>query len=291
MSALDTIYTIISNPNLYECNLKCCLVDEKKIPYKKDNTRAKPNEVNDFVNINELVDCKEIDKYKGIGISIQANNICAIDVDHCIASPFNIDTCSSLAYDLINMFKNDAYIEYSFSGSGLRILFKNNKKTLIDSKLFYIKNSKVGIEFYNPLSSYRYVTITGRFIYNNKIKEIDENILNEFLNKYMKREKREIKESQIINSNKDTLLKYYLLKNEKFQNNWFNKAPGSGKDESERDFYLISFIYQNITKNRNEIKEIFEKSNFYKTKDFHHKLKWERNENAYLDYLLERIEI
>ena len=70
-NALDTLLKIAENENLINSNLKYCLVTEKKLPYKLDNTPAKINNINDFVNFEELLN-GELEKYAGIGISIQA---------------------------------------------------------------------------------------------------------------------------------------------------------------------------------------------------------------------------
>lgn len=294
-NAIDTINNII-NTNLYLYQLKYCLVDKTKHPYKIDNTLAKPNDENDFVELDDLLRNDKLDYYSGVGISVQASKICAIDVDRCFSIAFDKNSGDERAKDIIERFKEIAYIEFSFSGTGLRVLFKED---VIDnySIKYYIKNESKGIEYYQPTKSYRYVTITGRYIYNNKIqyyKKTNE-VLIKFLNDYMLRpikEKKEIKTNFIETRTLEQLMeivKYYWFKDTIFQKNWFDKAPGSGKNESERDFALISFIFENITQDKELLKQIFEKSPFYNSKDYKHKNKWSYGNFRYYNYLYDII--
>lgn len=293
-NAIETINNIV-NTKLYLYPLKYCLVDSMKHPYKIDNTLARPNNEDDFVDFDMLLQNDKLEYYSGVGISIQASKICAIDVDHCFKIPFDIDSGDDRAKDIIERFQNIAYIEFSFSGTGLRVLFKENIIKDYSTK-YYIKNESKGVEYYQPTKSYRYVTITGRAICDNEIKKNDSNtILFNFLEDYMLRPKKSNKELKTTKIELRTIdeimetVKYYLFKDSIFQQNWFEKAPGSGKNESERDFALISFIFENITQDKNIIKEIFEKSPFYNSKDNKHKYKWKYGEFRYYNYLYDII--
>ena len=294
MNALETMENILNQPNLINANLRYCLIDKNKVPYKIDGTRVQPNNVNDFVDINTLC-IDNLADYAGIGISIQASNICAIDVDHCFNIPFDIKSCDERGKDVINKFKNAAYCEFSFSGTGLRILFKHNLITNY-KKVYYIKNSNNEIEYYQPSESYRYVTLTGKNIINMPIKECPDSILFEFLDKYMLRPKK-LNEGSILSPKTENrsfnelkeLVKYHYLTNNVFQDIWFSKAPGSGKDESERDFYLLSYIYSNITQNKELLKQLFESSPYFNSKDWKHKNKWEYNDYRYYNYIYDQL--
>lgn len=294
MSALETLENIISRENLTNADLKYCLIDNKKVPYKVNGERLHPNVMDDFVTIDRLV-VGDIDQYAGIGVSIQASDICAIDVDHCFKSPFVIESGDERFQSIVKEFKGNAYCEFSFSGTGMRILFKHS---VIDdyAKKYYIKNSKVEVEYYQPsTTSFRYVTVTGRAIYDNPINYCSDETLFNFLNAYMLRPKREKKEDVNAPSELKSigmlmeLVKYYYRTDAKFQDIWFSKAPGSGKDESERDYYLISYIYDKITKNKEQIKEIFESSPYFKSKDWKHINKWEYNDYRYYNYIFETL--
>lgn len=291
---IETLNDIINTDNEDLLNLKYCLVTKDKLPYRIDEILARSNHSEDFVNIQEIISNLEninIENYKGVGISIQASNICAIDIDHCFSSPFDITSGDERAQQLIDKFKDLAYIEFSFSGTGLRILFKSN---LIEnySDKYYIKNKNNSIEYYQPNNSYRYVTVTGRFIYNNLIKDINNDIIIDFLNEYMKKTIKSY-DSIITTNEVETrtyeqlmkIVKYKYLKDYSFQDLWFTKAPGSGKDESERDYHLVAYLYENITQDKNLLKQIFESSEFFKTKDWKHINKWKNQNGRYFNYL------
>lgn len=294
MTALETMENILSRPNLMSAGLKYCLLNKAKIPLKIDGTNVSPNKVEDFVDFNVLC-IDNLSDYAGIGVSIQASNICAIDVDHCFKSPFVLSSGDSRAENVLNIFKNSAYCEFSFSGTGLRILFRH---PVIENyaKMYYIKNSKNEMEFYQPGKSYRYVTLTGRSIYDNELNSCEDSILYEFLDKYMVRPRKlEIErnlslqaETRDINQLKE-VVKYHYLTNPLFQDIWFSKAPGSGKDESERDYFLISYMYTNVTKDKALLKELFESSPFFKSKDWKHRNKWEYNDFRYYKYIYNQL--
>lgn len=296
MNALDTLFEIINNDNLVNSNLKFCLVNENKLPFKINNMIVNPNKVEDFVDIKELNDLEIIKNYSGIGISIQASNITAIDVDKCFSKPFNLDSADERALDIISRFLEYAYIEFSFSGKGLRILFRQN---LIEnySLKYYIKNDNYNIEYYQPNQSYRYVTLTGKTIINNPInfnKDFTHIIIN-FLDDYMKRPEKIKKNINTTKEDSKTIeqllkkVKSRLLVDFIFQEKWFSQAPGSNLNESEIDFYLLSYLYENITQNKEKLRLIFESSPYFKSKDSKHLKKWTYNDYRYYNYVYERL--
>lgn len=296
MNALDTLFEIINNDNLVNSNLKFCLVNENKLPFKINNMIVNPNKVEDFVDIKELNDLEIIKNYSGIGISIQASNITAIDVDKCFSKPFNLDSADERALDIISRFLEYAYIEFSFSGKGLRILFRQN---LIEnySLKYYIKNDNYNIEYYQPNQSYRYVTLTGKTIINNPInfnKDFTHIIIN-FLDDYMKRPEKIKKNINTTKEDSKTIeqllkkVKSRLLVDFIFQEKWFSQAPGSNSNESEIDFYLLSYLYENITQNQEKLRLIFESSPYFKSKDSKHLKKWTYNDYRYYNYVYERL--
>lgn len=293
MKAIDVITRLVDT-SLPESDLRYCFVDENKHPFTSNGLPAHPNIVDDFVELDVLATSSIIDNYAGVGISIQASNVCAIDVDHCFSEPNNIESGDDRAKYLLDLFK-DAYCEFSFSGTGLRILFRTE---IIENytATYYIKNEKYKIEYYQPAKSFRYVTITGNTIRNNNLKsQINfSDKVKLFLNKYMIRpivvhkvqtealETRTFEELMKI-------VKYKYRTDMTFQNLWFNNAPGSGKDESERDYHLVAYLYENVTQDHDLIKQIFEQSNFFKTKDWKHICKWTNQDGRYYEYLYDNI--
>lgn len=289
MTAIDTILIVLSTDALVKANLKYCFHKEK-VPYN-GTSLAKPDTLSDFVELDKL-DLSLANEYSGIGISIQASKISAIDVDHCFKSPFNFDSIDARGRDIYDMFKDLTYIEFSYSGTGMRVLFKSNE--IINYKNYYMtKNSKTSCEYYYPEGSNRYVTITGRSVTENDIGFITELVLVAFLNKYMLRPKKLVEETKhelLPEIDTKELLMHFIRSDKSFQDIWFSEPSGSGGNESECDYFLLSFIYKNITKNKDKVKEIFESSFFFKHKDKRHIRKWEYNDNRYFNYIWGKID-
>lgn len=294
MKARDVIQRLLDK-SIIKSDLRYCLVDENKHPFKIDTTPARPNVIEDFVDFETLKNSENIDVYAGIGISIQASNVSAIDVDKCFSIPNDINSGDERAKYFLDLFKDDAYCEFSFSGTGLRIIFK---QPLIEnySDKYYIKNEKYKLEYYQPNKSYRYVTVTGNCINDKNIDESCNltNKIYEFLDKYMKRPVLTLKVNteEVETRTYEELMKLVKVKYLKdiiFQNLWFNNAPGSGKDESERDYHLVVYLYQNITQDKDLLKKIFESSPFFKSKDNKHVYKWNYNNFRYFNYIYNNV--
>ena len=295
MSANDTLNTIINNQHLSNYPFRYCLVAPNKLPYRLDGKLAKPNNPDDFVSLEEISKSDKLESYAGIGISIIESKISAIDVDSCFNTPFDLNSADQRAKEIIEMFKTKAYIEFSFSGKGLRILFHSYP---IDkyNDIYYIKNSHNDIEFYQPDNSARYVTLTGRAIYNNPLDVMKDNsTLMVFLDKYMKRKiihtARE-KSGEEDSRNIDELLvvvRNHYLTDFQFQNLWFNRAEGSKNGESDHDWYLLLYLFDNVTKDKEKLRLLFEASPRFKSKDKLHRYKWEYQNHRYFNFMWERL--
>lgn len=303
MTALDCIERL-SKTNIPFENLRYCLASHDKNPYKIDGTRASVSNYEDFVTFDEILTCPFLEEFAGLGISIQASNVVGIDLDKCVEEPLNINTINKQAKEVVDMFKDFAYIEFSFSGKGIRILTR--QREIEDyRKRYYIKNKNTEMEFYQPsfdgIVSNRYVTITGNTIYNNPIdtKEDHRDTLIAFLDKYMRKETKANLGSSVTYLNEDLdmdtlrkLVKRHLIQNQTFQDDWFKDGIHptiADRDESERDFRILNYLYTHITTNDSKIKELFEESVFFKTKDNHHIYKWEYNDNRYFKFQLGKI--
>ena len=290
MSALDTLVAILDNQYLVNARLKYCL-HKSKIPYSAvdELIKVKPNSYNDFVDLSEI-NLQLLNKFDGLGISIQASNVAAIDIDHCFETAFDINSIDERGLDILNIFKNETYVEFSYSGTGLRILFKPTKiENYCDT--YYIKNSKTQCECYFPEITNRYVTITGKVIIQQDILPIDENVLFKFLDKYMKKNINNTLAEKPKKStyNIDTMLRFWLFKDFSFRSLWFSIPSGFNGNESECDFYLLKFIKTNISNNKEEVKKLFESSYYFKHKDKKHIAKWKYNNYRYFNYIWEHI--
>lgn len=304
MNAIDALMNISNTNLIHASNLRYCLVGNDKVPYTIDGKNAKPNEPSDFVSFNELLDVENLDEYAGVGISIKASQVCAIDVDHCFENKFDFSSIDERGKYVYEKFKDLAYIEFSFSGNGMRVLFIQPS---IDNynDLYYIKNSNTNIEFYQPSGSARYVTVTGKAIADNSLlSNIDfRSVIIEFLNKYMLRPKAFKPKTETpthLNEGKTfeqlmALTKIHLIRNYSFQVAWFDRREWligktyQGTGESEHDFALLQYIYNNITKDREMCKAIFEESEFFKTKDAKHKQKWYYQDCRYFYWIYKQL--
>lgn len=287
MKARDC-FNKVNSTKLISSSLKYCYMDEEKHPYFNIGELADPSNPSGFKSLRDLDD-KCLDYFAGIGISIQASKVSAIDVDHCFSEANQLDSINELGKNILEHFK-DFYVEYSFSGTGMRILFTADV-VLNYKEIYYIKNSKTHCEYYYPEGSNRYVSITGRTIYDNPIKKADKSILIWYLETYMKRPpKPKIEPNfQRLEGSIEVLLQHFLWNDTSFQQNWFEKAPGSNSNESERDFYLISFIFKNITCEKEQVKKVFESSPFFKSKDYKHRKKWEYDNFRYFNYIFNQL--
>ena len=84
MNALNTLERIINNENLVFANLKYCLVNKDKIPYKINGDNARSNYMEDFVDIEELIDKEDITSHEAFWDINNIANMCTIaqiDVD------------------------------------------------------------------------------------------------------------------------------------------------------------------------------------------------------------------
>lgn len=301
MDVIDTL-TNISNTNLIKSdNLRYCF-HKDKIPYKIDGTNCKPNSKEDFVPFASLLDAPNIEQYSGVGISIQASNICAIDVDHCFEEPFNFETANERGKDIYNRFKDLAYIEFSFSGTGMRVLFAQSNIPNYN-ELYYTKNTVVNIEYYQPCNSARYVTVTGRVLADNPVASKNDftDVIIDFLNTYMLRPKKvynrpktKIDEKSFEQIMKD--VKLQLFRSYGFQLLWFNARREynigkqyEGQGESEHDFALLQYIYTFFSQDREMCKKVFEESEYFKTKDDKHMKKWNDYNNRYFYFIFSKL--
>ena len=85
------------------------------------------------------------------------------------------------------------------------------------------------------------------------------------------------------------IVKQKYMTNVTFQNLWFDKAPGHGSNESERDYQLVATLFEDVTRDPDKILELFMRSNFYKTKDRSHVFKFTRDNYRYFWYLFRTI--
>ena len=229
-------------------------------PVLKKSISAK----DEFYGSGVIVDYLE--DYETIGLKI-GNGISAIDIDDCFVN--------GVMNDIANIFIDEmrSYTELSPSGTGVRILFES--ANLFDRHKYYIKNSKLNVEYYDgndqELNGARMVRLSGRNITNYEYRKVD---TTDLLDRYMTRDIR-------INPNYISSTKYskrfvriasYLMK---YDLDMFelNNREFIGKSESDWDMTLLNKIGK-YSANKQEIQEIFERSKYFKTKSVRHTEKW-----------------
>lgn len=235
------------------------LTPEKgKVPYNLATGQyAKSNDETTFstypVLLNNLYKYLKYDEngkqLGGVGLGI-FRGYSAIDIDHCVDEN---GVLSDLANDIIKFC--NSYTEYSPSKTGIRIIFKTHVK--IDKEVHYIHNKDIGLEIYISDNTNKFVSITGNKLSGDLINEVD---ITYILNKYMKKGQFNI----------DKILK----KDAKLNELWNKKAPGSHADESESDMALCCKLAYYLHNDEQLIREYFEKSPYYLSKDADHKKKW-----------------
>lgn len=280
---------------------KFCL-HENKIPKKRRYSKlynASPNNRNDFSSYDSILrDYNSIKSDKiGVGIGI-FDSLCGIDLDHC----FKEGKPSQVAIDILKKMKS--YTEKSLSGEGLHIFFKLKPEEQIEvnQMTHYIKmNEKQlqengfkdtgGLELYQGTKDNRYLTLTGdKFLKIDEIREISKEELQDIIETYMKRPEKNISTTNqtfnqsSINYDKqdktdEDFLNIGLEKDDELIRLWNETPSGSGGNESETDFSLLTKLAFWTNRNEELMIQAFESSPYFSRKDDKHQTKWnERKE-------------
>ena len=280
---------------------KFCL-HENKIPKKRRYSKlynASPNNRNDFSSYDSILrDYNSIKSDKiGVGIGI-FDSLCGIDLDHC----FKEGKPSQVAIDILKKMKS--YTEKSLSGEGLHIFFKLKPEEQIEvnQMTHYIKmNEKQlqengfkdtgGLELYQGTKDNRYLTLTGdKFLKIDEIREISKEELQDIIETYMKRPEKNISTtSQTFNQSSinydkqdktdEDFLNIGLEKDDELIRLWNETPSGSGGNESETDFSLLTKLAFWTNRNEELMIQAFESSPYFSRKDDKHQTKWnERKE-------------
>lgn len=222
-----------------------------------------------FYHIGELL---EIDTsvYETLGYKLGSSVVSAIDIDGCVED----GRISDIGAEFINYMKS--YTELSPSGTGIRILFIAENK--FDRKKYKIKNSSINVEYYDSEdqreNGARMVRLTGNRIGKNPLRSVT---TTDLLDKYMVRTYKHDGNHKITDaeSNPFKVRLLGLMFNKDLSYYDFNYRYINFKSESEWDLIYANGI-SNYTNNLNEIKDIFEMTRYFKTKDDWHLKKWNR---------------
>ncbi|CAK7037218.1 MAG: hypothetical protein BACD_00161 [Bacteroides rodentium] len=153
-----------------------------KVPYNpRDGKRAKVDDAATFADFNLAMRRVAEGRFDGLGLRVDGD-IGAIDIDHCFREDGSL---SDLAASVMDAFK-DAYFEKSPSGNGLRGFFKFDPDFVYDTSIYYINNSKAGLEIYAPGVTKHFMTVTGD-VYRDGTIDVDSFALEKVLQEHMKR--------------------------------------------------------------------------------------------------------
>lgn len=288
----ETITPYDNLPNFVKNAFFCLTLKGSKKPFDPYSKKViGPND--NFYNYETIAPM--LLKFPGssLGLKVGSNNITAIDFDKCVdpeTKVINEKVLNCLSFlDIKN-----CYVEYSPSGTGIRVLFKT--KTPFDPKLYYIKNSADDIEYYdaahcNLPEKSRMVRISGNPLFLQDTTKFDLVDTQLFLDSFMRRKG----EPSIIgsgdclfsdtpNEHKVRVITYLTSVLPVFFN--YNNRYVYHKSESEWDFFMVNEI-ASYTKNRKEIIDILKGTKYFLTKDLYHLKKWQRQ--TYIDQTLSRV--
>lgn len=142
---------------------------KKKVPYQANGARAAPNNPAHFTDYTTVYEAFKQGGYDGIGLLV-TENMEVVDVDDCVDEAGNL---SPLAREIVDTI--DTYAEISPSGRGIHMIaFTDNPN--VDTKVYYLKNSKLGLEMYPGGVTHRFMTLTGNILNNSDVNECTESL-------------------------------------------------------------------------------------------------------------------
>lgn len=233
-----------------------------KVPYNPvTGERAETNNPDTFKEFQVAEETFKIDgEYDGIGMLV-SNGFSAIDIDHCIEN----GELSDLAKDICQ--KIGSYTEKSPSGTGLRIIIRGEDLSY-DKNKYYLKNPSNGVEFYISGMTNRFMTITGNTLFNLPIRRMNSNGISEFLNQYMRRQKKSADDMAALT---DEQIIEKASKNAKFDSLFRGDTTAYNNDHSSADLALCNILAFWTNKNAAQIDRIFRRSGLYRSK-------WDRDD-------------
>lgn len=190
----------------------------------------------------------------GLGFVFTENDsFVGIDIDGCIDENGKL---SSMAEDIVNLFKGKAYIEFSPSGKGLHIITLGKKNGTSS------KNATLGLEMYDKK---RYFTVTGDALFNTAILEDCSEEIEIIYHKYFGEKEEQQNMVSIIEN--DILELMFAGKNggrlrSLYDGQWESYYPS----QSEADLAFCNALAFYTGKDANEMDMIFRKSGLFRPK-------------------------
>lgn len=245
--------------------------DEKKLPYNAvTGALAKSNDIKTFhpfsvvlTHLNTYLNYDEDGRQTGgLGLGI-FNGYSAVDIDKCRQTD---GTLSAMAQDIIAYC--NSYTETSPSGTGIRIIFRTNNT--FNKSDYYTNNAKLGLEIYVSKHTNKYVTITGKML--SATSDINDVDIQPILDKYMRKPHAPVNQSVTRSSAFDI----DTCRDTKLRNLWADRPADD--NESSHDLALCSKLAFYLGNDRSRVRDAFESSPYYQTKDDKHIRKWDRDD-------------
>ncbi|MCR5742081.1 MAG: hypothetical protein K6G38_06455 [Gammaproteobacteria bacterium] len=254
----------------------------------KDKVPTHGTHVDDMDTYHTFSECQKLmTPEEGLGIGM-FGNLCGIDIDHCIHDGKIAFTAAKIL-----QYFDGAYVEKSFSGTGIHILFfckeqhkyqkyytKMNEKHLQDKGITDIG----GLELYQGRVDNRYLTLTGNIIpvKNPNNYTVSPKKIQAFLDMYFQRPAAPVvTHAAFTSSDAEDIAWFNWARNRKPDKlmELASKTPtGSGGTESEDDLIFMSELAFWCNKNPKVMRKAFESSYYYQHKDDKHIKKWARKD-------------
>lgn len=227
-----------------------------KVPVNPHN--VKPIDCNNECNwltFNNAISAVAINEaISGIGFVFTENdNFVGIDIDGCVDENGKL---SSVAEDIVNLFKGKAYIEFSPSGKGLHIITLGKKNGTSS------KNATLGLEMYDKK---RYFTVTGDVVFTPTTLLDCSSEIETIYHKYFVKKEDQLSMGSIIDN--DILKLMFAGKNgdrlrSLYDGQWESYFPS----QSEADLALCNALAFYTGNDANEMDMIFRKSGLFRPK-------------------------
>lgn len=232
-----------------------------KVPYNPiTKNRASVDKPETFVDYKTAVDA--VANYDGIGIRVQGGLI-AIDLDHCVEN----GQLFPWAAEIVERF-NNTYIEFSPSGTGIRILVLMLERYTYDTSAFYIK--KGNVEVYAAGATNRFITLTGNVYQQVDVTE-QEDAMQWLLDMYMKRKQPlnmdnpELERDSYLSDESVLEKAMNAVNGEKFSKLW-NGDITDYPSNSEADSALCSMLAFYCNGNMKQVDRLFRQSGLFRDK-------------------------
>lgn len=242
-----------------------------KVPKSSLNevTGVSDNYKHTWVSYEDAKKACEYFKFEGVGFKIP-DNVFFIDLDHKdLGDPF-----VKLVFE---MFPN-TYAEWSTSGTGIHLygIFDKEKIPSNVKEKYKMNNREIETEVYLGFETNRYAAFTGNVINDKDLTDCTDALL-EFLDKYMRRDTKKVK--QLDDEETKALIKRLAKQKNgsKFTRLFNNEYGNEYNSQSEADIALCSIVAYAVGDNSGAIDRVFRRSKLYREK-------WER-----VDYRTETI--